>query len=109
MTALDEARSVLNRLSIPERQSLLKELAHTSAEVAPGVFKTPDVCGGDACIRNSRIPVWLLEEARRGGASDSELLSLYPNLSSGDLKNAWAYVASNGSEIDGLIFENSQA
>src|SRR5712692_2863160 len=24
------------------------------------IQKTPDICGGDACIRNTRLPVWSL-------------------------------------------------
>ena len=33
----------------------------------PGIEKTPGVCGGDPCIRQTRIPVWLLEQLRRLG------------------------------------------
>jgi uncharacterized protein (DUF433 family) len=24
------------------------------------ITKTPGICGGDACVRGTRIPVWLL-------------------------------------------------
>src|SRR6516164_3303067 len=34
---------------------------------ASWVQKTPDVCGGDACIRRTRIPVWLLVRHRQLG------------------------------------------
>ena len=33
---------------------------------------TPGVCGGNACIRNTRIPVWTLVSLRSQGATDSE-------------------------------------
>ncbi len=36
----------------------------------PLIQKTPGVCGGDACIRNTRIMVWLLVSLKRQGASD---------------------------------------
>jgi uncharacterized protein (DUF433 family) len=43
-----------------------------------GIEKTPKVCGGQACIANTRIPVWVLVEARRLGYSDADLLTSYP-------------------------------
>jgi uncharacterized protein (DUF433 family) len=32
-----------------------------------GIERTPGVCGGDACIAGTRIPVWVLEGFRRLG------------------------------------------
>jgi uncharacterized protein (DUF433 family) len=107
MTAIEEARSALNRLSVPERQQLLEEIAHESLEVAPGIFRTPGVCGGDACVRRTRIPVWLLEEGRRNGSSDADLLRSHPDLDASDLAAAWRYVRDHPSEIDGIIAENA--
>ena len=43
--------------------------------------------GGTRMVR-TRIPVWLLEQAGRLGASDSELLRSYPTLRAEDLANA---------------------
>ena len=57
----------------------------------------------------TRIPVWLLEQARRLGASDGELLRSYPTLRAEDLANAWAYVRSHRPEIDQQIQENEEA
>ncbi len=31
-----------------------------NAVETPIIQKTPNVCGGDACIRNTRIRVWLI-------------------------------------------------
>ena len=57
----------------------------------------PDVCGGEACIVRTRIPVWLLENARRSGVSERVLLASYP---AEDLVNAWNYARSYASKID---------
>ena len=38
------------------------------------ITKTLGVCGGDACIRGHRIPVWVLVGYRKLGASDAEIL-----------------------------------
>ena len=57
----------------------------------------------------TRIPVWTLEQARRLGASEAELLGAYPTLRAEDLTNAWAYVRSHTQEIDDHIRENEDA
>jgi len=53
--------------------------------------------------------VWLLEQARRLGTSEAELLRSYPPLRAEDLANAWAYVRSHRNEIDLQIAENEAA
>ena len=73
-----------------------------------GIKKTPDVCGGDACIANTRIPVWVLERARQLGMSDADLLENYPTLRAEDLTNAWAYVRLHREEIEEEIRLNEE-
>jgi len=75
----------------------------------PGIDSGPDVCGGEPCIVRTRIPVWLLEQARRLGTSEQELLEDYPSLRAEDLVNAWAYVRIHGAEIDEQIRANESA
>ncbi len=108
MNALEEARTVLTRLTPDERQSLLEWLARESVEVAPGIFCTPGVCGTEACVRGLRLPVWLLEEGRRNGTTDEQLLQAHPALSREDLAHAWSYAAAHRAETDRLIRENSE-
>jgi uncharacterized protein (DUF433 family) len=74
-----------------------------------GIEKTANVCGGDACVAHTRVPVWVLEQARRLGATEQSLLADYPSLSSTDLAAAWAYVHANRREIESAIRENEQA
>ena len=68
-----------------------------------------DVCGGEACLVRTRIPVWLLVQARRLGSSESDLLRAYPTLRAEDLSNAWAYARAHPGEIDRQIQENEAA
>jgi uncharacterized protein (DUF433 family) len=71
------------------------------------IQKTPDVIGGDACIRKTRIAVWMLVEAKRLGFSDEELRARYdPPLTQADLDMAWAYASANGEEIEQAIHDN---
>jgi uncharacterized protein (DUF433 family) len=72
----------------------------------PGIEKTPGVCGGDPCIRQTRIPVWLIEHCRQLGYTEAELLDSYPGLQAQDLVNAWAYVQAHRDEIERQILEN---
>ncbi len=75
---------------------------------ASWISKKPDRCGGDACIRETRIPVWVLVNYRRLGASDADVLRAYPGLTPADLEAAWEYAAANLAEIDRAIRENEE-
>jgi uncharacterized protein (DUF433 family) len=72
----------------------------------PGIESRPDVCGGEPCIVRTRIPVWVLDQARRLGTSKAELLRAYPTIRAEDLASAWAFVRSHGDEITQQINEN---
>ncbi len=76
---------------------------------ASWVQKTPDVCGGDARIRDTRHTVWGLVQWRQLGLSDAKILEQHPDLTPADLEAAWAYYARNRDEIDQAIRENDEA
>ncbi|WP_157871910.1 DUF29 family protein [Gloeothece verrucosa] len=67
------------------------------------IQKTPGVCGGNARIRDTRIPVWTLVSFREQGVSEEELLKNYPELNQEDLEAAWTYYANNKAEIAQII------
>ena len=71
------------------------------------IQKTLGVCGGNARIRSTRIPVWTLVSFRKQGASDEELLENYPGLNQQDLEAAWSYYGNNPDEIEGIIAEDN--
>ena len=73
------------------------------------VQSTPDVMGGDVCIRSTRIPIWLLVEYKRQGMTDGALLQAYPSLNASDLIAAWDYFASHAMEIERQIREHEEA
>jgi uncharacterized protein (DUF433 family) len=70
------------------------------------ITKTPNVCGGDARIDGTRIPVWVLVNCRRQGASPADVLQAYPSLKAADLEAAWTYATLHQDEIDQAIREN---
>jgi uncharacterized protein (DUF433 family) len=73
------------------------------------VQKTPGVCGGDACIRDTRITVWGLVNYRRLGLIDARLLEVIDGLTQADLDAAWDYYNRNRDEIDQAIKDNEEA
>ena len=75
----------------------------------PGVEATPEICGGEPRIVRTRIPVWVLVQFKKLGASEVDLLRSYPTLRAEDLTNAWAYYRSHRDEIEQQILENETA
>ncbi len=72
------------------------------------VHKIPNVCGGDACIRNTRITVWGLVLNRRLGSTDVQILENIFGLQPEDLLAAWDYYRRNPAEIDEAIRINEE-
>jgi type III restriction enzyme len=64
------------------------------------VQKTPGVCGGSACIRNTRITVWGLVNSRRLGAADEQILENIVGLTPEDIQAALDYYRKHPAEID---------
>lgn len=102
-TTLDTVEKALSDLSPGEKAQLLQKVARQLAGAVPGIDIDPEVCGGEACIARTRIPVWLLVHARRLGSSEATLLHAYPTLRAEDLVNAWAYAQLHPTEIEQLI------
>ena len=107
--ALEEAEALLAKLSRAEKAQVLQWTARDLGDAYPGIESRPGVCGGEPCIVRTRIPVWVLERARRFGTSEAELLRSYPTLRAEDLANAWAFVRSHRDEITAQIEANEAA
>jgi uncharacterized protein (DUF433 family) len=109
MTRLQEAEKLLSEMSRAEKAKVLQWLAGDLGDAFPGIESSPDVCGGEARIVRTRIPVWVLEQARRAGTSEADILGSFPTLRAEDLATAWAYVRSHKDEIDRDMRENEEA
>src|ERR1700722_11645215 len=73
---------------------------------ATRIEKTAGICGGDARIANTRIPVWLLVLQRKSGRDDQQVLDSYPILTMTDLDAAWEFYSNNPLEIEQSIWLN---
>ncbi|MBD1834848.1 DUF433 domain-containing protein [Cyanobacteria bacterium FACHB-472] len=106
---LKELEKQLLSLTPAEKAQAIQLLAESLSNTWKGIEKTPGVCGGDACIAKTRIPVWVLVNARRIGYTEADLLESYPTISAADLANAWAYAEAYPDEIEIAIRENEEA
>ena len=109
MKDIQEIENMTGSLNRAEKAQILQWIVQDLGDVFPGIESSPGICGGEPRIVRTRIPVWLLEQARKLGATDAELLRSYPTLRAEDLSNAWAYVRAHRSEIEQQIKENEEA
>jgi len=109
MSTLDDVEKAIASLSRGDKAKLLERIARDLDEPVAGIEIRPEVAGGEPCIIRTRIPVWLLEHARRLGTSEADLLRSYPSLRAEDLAHAWAYVHAHPDEIERQIRDNEAA
>lgn len=99
---------MLSEMTRAEKAELLQWIVRDLGDDFPGIDSRPDVASGAPCITRTRIPVWLLEQSRRLGTSEADLLRDYPTLTVQDLANAWNFVRSHRAEIDAQIEANER-
>ena len=109
MSRIEEAEKIIASMSASERIQFLQLMIRYMGNIAMGIEINSSICGGEPCIVRTRIPVWVLEQARRLGTSEAELLRSYPTLRAEDLANAWAFVRSHRDEITAQIEANEAA
>ncbi len=106
MSVLTEVEQLLAQMTRAEKVQMLQWLARDIGDSYPGIDSIPEVCGGEAIIVRTRIPVWVLVQARKLGSSEAAILDAYPTLRAEDLANAWAYYRAHREEIEAQIREN---
>jgi len=109
MKAIQEAEKLLASMTRAEKAQVLQLIVRDLGDAFPGIESDPGICGGEPCIVRTRIPVWVLVQGRRLGATEADLLHCYPSLRAEDLANAWAYYRNHTLEIDQQIRENEEA
>ena|SRR5208283_1424355 len=109
MTPRSEIKELLASLSRAEKAQLLQWIVHDLGDAFPGIESDPRVSGGEPRIVRTRIPVWVLVQARNLGMSEADILRSYPILRAEDLANAWAFYRSHREEIDTQIRDNEAA
>ena len=106
MTDLDHVEEMIMKLTPAERAQLLQRVVQHLGESFPNIESDPAICGGEPRIMRTRIPIWVLIQARKLGMGDAEILKSHPSLRAEDLVSAWAYYRGHREEIDAQIKEN---
>ncbi len=109
MTLLQKTEKLLSTMSRAEKAQVLQWVVVGLGDAFPGIETLPHVCGGDPVIVRTRIPVWILVQAKKLGTTEADLLKCYPTLHAEDLSNAWHYYRSHHSETEKQIRENEKA
>jgi uncharacterized protein (DUF433 family) len=69
--------------------------------IAQHITKTPDVCGGRACIAGHRIRVMdIVVWHEKRGYSPDEIVDMFPGITLADVYAALAYYFGNRQEIE---------
>jgi len=99
MSALYTIKQLLSQMSQAEKAQVLQWTVRDLGDAFPGIESRPEINGGEPCIVRTRIPVWVLVQARQLGASEADLLRDYPALRAEELTSAWAYARAHRDEI----------
>ena len=67
------------------------------------IKQTPNVNGGAACVRDTRIAVWTLMQLMKLGRTEAQLLEDFPSLTVADIDAVWAYYRAHPAEIESEI------
>jgi uncharacterized protein (DUF433 family) len=65
----------------------------TQQELMSRVVTDPDVCGGQPCIRGTRIYIAIILDGLSEGLSPEQIIEEYPQLTLEDIRGALAYAA----------------
>ena len=80
-----------------------------AAVITDRITKTPDVCGGKACIAGHRVRVMdIVIQHEDLGMDPDEIVAAYPQLSLSDVHVALAYYFDNLNEIREDIRDNNE-
>jgi len=108
MTILQEAEKLISNMTRAEKALVLQWVVNDLGDAFPDIESNSDICGGEPCIVRTRIPVWVLVQAKKLGTNEADLLRCYPSLRAEDLANAWAYYRVHSLEIEKQIKENEE-
>jgi uncharacterized protein (DUF433 family) len=95
------------------RPWLVAETDSMTTEVQRGddpnllVEVVPGVCSGRPVIKGTRIPVWVIEHARRDGMSLDDIIEMYPSLDRTRILAALKWADEHRDQIDSEIYAST--
>jgi uncharacterized protein (DUF433 family) len=90
---LRESEAVINE--VRRARTDLKSAMTSYKKAHTMVVEDPEIMGGTPVIRGTRVPVYLIAEMRRQGASVEEILTGYPSVTGEQISLAELYAQAN--------------
>src|SRR5436190_22950920 len=104
---IEQIKLELQQLDPHARQDIAHWLLRQNAALSePGIVVTEDVCGGEARIAGTRIPVWVIAALNAQGLEPLAILKAYPTLGADQVEKALSYAVSHREEIEKAIADN---
>ena len=104
---IEQIKLELQQLDPHVRQDIAHWLLRqNTAPAEPGIVATEDVCGGEARIAGTRIPVWVIAALNGQGLETAAILKAYPSLGADEVEEALSYANSHRAEIEQAIADN---
>jgi len=69
-----------------EKQEIGKKLSHR-------IVSDPNICGGEPCVAQTRIPVWVVLSHLAAGEDTEAVLRNFPRLSKDDIQACLEYAS----------------
>ncbi len=57
------------------------------------IVSDPAICGGEACVRGTRIQVWVVLSHVAAGDTTEDILRNFPSLEAADIKACFEYAS----------------
>lgn len=104
---IEQIKLELQQLDPHVRQDIAHWLLRqNTAPSEPGIVATEDVCGGEARIAGTRIPVWVIASLNAQGLETPAILNAYPTLGADQVERALSYAHGHREEIERAIADN---
>jgi uncharacterized protein (DUF433 family) len=105
-----QVRNVKDQMAIAVSNPDRRQAVSTDKPVTKSwIQKSPGVCGGEPCVRNTRQTVAGLVEWKKQGLSDARILEHHPDLTQADLEAAWAYYDAHRADVEQTVKEDAEA
>lgn len=99
VTLSQQTYEALKRLAETTEQTVDQVIRDLALQPTTNIVARPGVQGGEPCIRDTRVPVWVLAAMHRQGDSPKEILEAYPNLSAAQVYAALSYYYMHRAEV----------
>ena len=103
ITLSQQTYEAIKQLAETTEQTIDQVIRDLALQPTTYIVTRPGVQGGEPCIKDTRVPVWVLAAMHRQGDTPEEILEAYPNLSAAQVYAALSYYYAHRAEVDAVI------